>query len=251
MFFAPYSVKPCKMNDLLALALSAHGGSEKWNGFSSLKAHLHFDGVVWGVKGRPGVFKDVHYHANIHKQEAGFTDYPLAGQDTTFTPDLITIEAADGKILEQLASPRDSFAGNVWDTPWSVLQMLYFSNYAFWTYFTAPFNFVLPGYLTEEISPWTEGADTWRRLQVTFPDTIATHNRIQVFFYDKNGLLRRHDYAPDILGSFPSTQIVSEYREYSGIMLPSKRKIYIRSKDDSFQTEPVLVDVDVESIAFN
>ena len=116
------------MNDLLALAISAHGGSAKWNGFSSLKAHLHVDGAVWAVKGKPGVFKDVHYHTDIHQQKAGFTDYPVPGQDTTFTPDLITIEAPDGKILDELASPRDSFAGNVWDTPWNVLQERIFTK---------------------------------------------------------------------------------------------------------------------------
>ena len=238
------------MNDLLDLAISAHGGLEKWTSFSTLKAHLHVDGVVWTVKGKPGVFTDVHYHTDLHKQKAGFTNYPLPGQFTTFSTHRISIETSDGKVLEQLSDPRASFAGNVWDTPWNLLQMLYFSNYAFWTYLTAPFNFTLTGYQVKELDPWQEGTDMWRRLQVTFPDHIATHNKVQVFYYDKNGFQKRHDYAPDIMAGFLSTQIVSDYREYSGLMLPSKRRIYSRKEDNSFGTQPVLVTVDVDSIEF-
>jgi hypothetical protein len=238
------------MNDLLKLAIETHGGLEKWNSFKSLEAHLHVTGKVWAIKGKPDVFRDVHYHADLHKQLTGFDHFPIKDQFTTFRPDRVSIETYGGEIIEESIHPRESFAGHEWATPWNLLQMLYFSNYAFWTYMTAPFNFTLSGYETRELEPWKEGPEIWRRLEVTFPDRIATHNKVQIFYYDEKGFQRRHDYAPDIMNHFISTQIVSDYREYDGIKLPTKRIIYIRNPNDSFQTDPELVHVEVESVKF-
>jgi len=45
-----------------------------------------------------------------------------------------------------------------------------------WNYLTEPFVFTYPGVETREIEPWREDGETWRRLTVTFPETIANHN---------------------------------------------------------------------------
>jgi hypothetical protein len=47
---------------------------------------------------------------------------------------------------------------------------------------------------TKEIEPWQENGETWRRLKVTFPASIATHSAEQTFYFDQEGLLTRHDY---------------------------------------------------------
>lgn len=245
------SYKTFYMNDLLQLVITAHGGIEQWNRYQSLEAHLHVTGKVWAVKGKPDVFKDVHYHAKLREQITGFNHFPEADQLTTFRPKRVSIENNKGEVLEESLDPRQTFAGHEWSTPWDLLQMLYFSNYAFWTYMTAPFNFTLPGYETRELEPWHEGEEIWRRLEVTFPDYIATHNKVQIFYYDEKGFQKRHDYAPDIMNHFISTQIVSDYKEYNGIMLPTKRIIYVRNPDDSYQQEPELVHVEVESVIFS
>lgn len=238
------------MNELLKLAIDAHGGLDKWNSFQTLHQHLHITGYVWAVKGWPDVFKDVHYHANLHEEVSGFTDFPEPGQLTTFKPNRVSVEKSNGEVIGESLNPRRSFAGHEWSTPWDLLQMLYFSNYALWTYMTAPFNFSLPGYETRELAPWKENNEVWRPLEVTFPDDIATHNKTQVFYFDQAGLLKRHDYAPDIMHAFASTEMVYEYREYSGIMIPTKREIHIRNADNGYQAEPLLVDVHIESVMF-
>ncbi len=58
---------------------------------------------------------------------------------------------------------------------------------------TSPFILAQPGVMAEEIAPWSEQGETWRRLRVTFPETIATHSREQIFYIDTDGLIRRHD----------------------------------------------------------
>jgi hypothetical protein len=57
-----------------------------------------------------------------------------------------------------------------------------------------------PGFVTEEIEPWRENGETWRRLKATFPATVASHNREQVTHFGPDGLMRRHDYTVDVLG---------------------------------------------------
>ena len=78
-----------------------------------------------------------------------------------------------------------------------------------WTYLTTPFLYTYPGFVTEEISPWEENGEIWRRLKVTFPDNIASHTREQISFFGPDGLLRRHDYTVDILGGATGVNYMS------------------------------------------
>jgi len=58
-----------------------------------------------------------------------------------------------------------------------------------------PFLFAMPGVGTEEIEPWEENGETWRRLKATFPPGVATHSTVQTFYFDQTGLLKRHDWS--------------------------------------------------------
>jgi len=55
----------------------------------------------------------------------------------------------------------------------SVSRCFNFSGYALWTYLTQPFLYAYPGFVAEEIPPWKENGETWRRLKVIFPDNVA------------------------------------------------------------------------------
>jgi hypothetical protein len=46
------------MNKLAKLAMDAHGGLERWNGFTTLSAHLIQGGAFWAAKGKAGVLVD-------------------------------------------------------------------------------------------------------------------------------------------------------------------------------------------------
>ena len=63
-----------------------------------------------------------------------------------------------------------------------------------WNYLTAPFLVALPDFETEEIDPWQENGETWRRLRVKFPDYIATHSAEETFYVNSQGLVVRMDY---------------------------------------------------------
>jgi hypothetical protein len=114
-----------------------------------------------------------------------------------------SIETTDRRVVEERLTLRDSFAGHTHDTPWNRLHLAYFAGYAVWTYLDTPFVLAMDGVATEELEPWQENGEPWRRLKVTFPEGIATHNTVQTFYFGSDGLLRRHAYDADVLGGSP------------------------------------------------
>jgi pimeloyl-ACP methyl ester carboxylesterase len=97
----------------------------------------------------------------------------------------------------------------------------------------------------------SEDDEQWRPLRVTFPDGIASHTREQLFFFGPDGLLRRHDYAVDILGGTTGADYALENREVNGIVVPTRRRVYGYEGNHEVVREPVLVAIDMGEIAFS
>ena len=119
------------------------------------------------------------------------------------------------------------------------------------TYLNTPFLFALPGVETEEIQPWQENREAWRRLKATFPAGIATHSAQQTFYFDKHGLLKRHDYDVDIWGGTSAAHYVSELKEFSGITVPTKHTVFGRHPDGSRVPTPLVVTIDISEVEFS
>jgi hypothetical protein len=113
-----------------------------------------------------------------------------------------------------------------------------------------PFLFTLPGVLAEEVEPWQEGTQRWRRLQVTFPENIATHCAVQDFYFGEDFLLRRHDYNVDVSGGLPAAQYVHDYVEADGLRMPGKRRAYRRGADGQPDKDVLLVAIDLSDISY-
>jgi hypothetical protein len=137
-------------------------------------------------------------------------------------------------VVEQRLDARAAFKGFLRSTPWDRLHLGYFVGYAFWNYFTTPFLFTYPGVEAREIEPWQEAGQTWRRLHVTFPKSIATHNPQQVFYVDADGLQRRMDYVTEILGST--------------LVVPTWRRVFRRNPDGTANLNMPSITIDIEDI---
>ncbi|MCD0470383.1 hypothetical protein [Flavobacterium sp. JAS] len=237
-------------NDLLELTIKAHGGTENFNKFETVSARLICDGVLWSMVGHPGSVDDIYVTSNTNKQ---FTSHsPFLNEDwhTAFTAGHVAVKNSKDEVLEELSNPRDSFAGYTTETPWSRLQLAYFTGYAMWTYFNAPFNFAGEGYKVEELEPWEEKGEVFRRLQVTFPEEVATHSPVQTFYIDKDGLIKRHDYNVDIAGGATAAHYLSDYIDVQGIKIATKRNVYVRQEDNTpLFPEPLLVSIDLREIS--
>jgi hypothetical protein len=238
------------MSDLLETVIDAHGGLGRWNQLDSVSVHGVNGGVLWGLKGQPGVLNNVFVRASLHQERESHHPFGAGDRRSAFTPERVAIEKTNGDVVEAMDQPRPSFAAHTLETPWTTLQLAYFVGTAMWTYLTQPFTFLLPGFETTELDPWQEAGEQWRRLHVTWPSYLATHSTEQTLYVGEDGLFRRHDYDVEIMGGSGAAHSISDYTNVAGIMVPTRHRIFPRQPDGQSLSEPLLVSIDVSEIAF-
>jgi hypothetical protein len=238
------------MSELLDLAVRAHGGLERWSTVKSVKVAASITGEIWYVKGKPDCLKDVVVTCDA-KVERLVMDFPGQDKRSIFEPERVVIEKVDGTLVEARDDPEKSFEGHKRETPWDDLHVAYFSGEALWTYLTTPFLYTYAGFKSEEIASIEVEGETWRRLKVTFPDSVKSHTREQISCFGPDGLLRRHDYRVDVLGGSPGLNYASDYRSVDGIVFPTKRRVYGYEGDYQLVKEPLLVAIDMGEIALS
>jgi hypothetical protein len=237
------------MNDLLQTAVQAHGGLKRWNQVKAMKVAASITGAIWFVKSKGDYLKNVVMTVDTRKERL-ITDFPGQDKRSIFEPERIVIEKNDGTLIEARDDPEASFAGHQRETPWDDFHVAYFQGEALWTYLNTPFLYTNEGFVTEEIAPIQVERESWRRLKVTFPDSVKSHTRVQISCFGPDGLLRRHDYTVDILGGATGLNYASEYRNVDGIIVPTKRRVYAYEGDYQLVKEPLLVAIDMGEVTF-
>ena len=239
------------MNDLLKLAIEGHGGLRRWEQITRFRADASVTGTIWAIKGKPSPLDRVVLEGETRHQRLTITPFPEPGRYTTWKPHRQTIDTTDGVLLATRSDPAAAFVGMTRESPWDDFQVAYFACEGLWNYFVAPFLFARDDFVTAETEAWHEDGQSWRGLLVTYPDTIAAHTRQQTYYFDDAGLLRRLDYSVDILSGGPAVHYPSEYREFDGIMVPTRRRVYVRNPDGSLVLNPVSVAIDVTDATFS
>jgi len=168
-------------------------------------------------------------------------------------PERVAIMTEDGRVVEERVNPRESFP-TVFDagsTPWDAIQVAYFTSAAVWNYLTVPFVFMQPGVEAREIDPWTGDGQTWRRLAVKFPKTIANHNADQVFYYDDAFMQRRMDYSPDVTGNPPVAHYTHDHKTFDRFVFPTRRLVYLHDANGVANKgfAPITIDVAAVTVA--
>jgi hypothetical protein len=239
------------VNDLLKLAIEGHGGLPRWQQITRFGGAASITGAIWTLKGQPGLLDGVVLEGETRDQRLRITPFPRPGRYATWESYRQTIETADGVPIGERPDPAASFAGLTRQSPWDELQVAYFAGEATWNYFVAPFLFACSDFVTQETGPWHENGQTWRRLLVAYLGTIVAHTRQQTYYFDDAGLLRRLDYSVDILGGGPAVHYPSEYREFNEIMVPTRRRVYVRNPDESPVLDSTSIAVDVTDVTFS
>ena len=237
------------MSDLLRRAVTAHGGIDRFNQFKTVSASVESGGALWELTGQPAV-AGTHVTVDLHQEHVSFTLSGLPNQRVVFTPQRVAVETTSGAVIAERTNPRAAFAGHALQTSWDMLDRFYFSGYALWTYLTVPFSLTWAGFEVAEIEPWQEQQETWRRLWVRFPPSIASHSTEQTFYFSADGLLRRHDYVVEILGNSPGAHYVSDYQDVSGIRIPMKRRVFTLQPDNTPALDRLVVSIDLSEIHF-
>ncbi len=236
------------MNELRDLVIDAHGGIGRWNELKAIDSDMSITGLMWARKGWPDALKNVHVTVDTKNQLTRYQPFTDRNKRSVCRPSHTVIETLDGQILGERNDPRSAFKGHGPETNWDDLNLAYFSGYAIWNYISSPFIFALPGFKAEEIEPWDEHGERHRRLKVIFPDSIATHCSEQIFHINKDGLICRLDYSAWVVGSIPTAHYMSDYRDFGGIKIATKRRAYRRNPDGTAVPDVVAVAIDIAGI---
>jgi hypothetical protein len=236
--------------DLLQLVLDAHGDLERFQRAKEITVAMHGSGTVVRGKRWGRIPGHIQVRCDTHEQRSVVSPFPREGQRGVFTHSEVRIELVeDGSVLSSRTDPRSRFPGGRRLLWWDDLDFLYFTGYAIWGYMCAPYTFLWHGVDTQEIEPWEQDGETWRRLEVTYPAGFDAHSRRQIYYFDSAGLLRRNDYTAEVFGSFAkSAHMCSEHKEFGGLVFPTKRRVYSRRRSNKPRPFPTLVSIDVTDI---
>ena len=220
------------MSELLEAAIEAHGTTRRWREVAGIDVTFNFSGGLLGLKGFPGHFRpsiSIDAHAPCATIQHLDRD---SDNRWIYTPDRVWIERPDGSVVVERNEPRRAFAGHVRETPWDQLHLTYFLGYAVWNYLTTPFLFAEPGFSVHEIGPHVEAGETWRRLEVNYPDRVPAHTSVQTLYFGEDFLLRRLDYTVDVLGGV-AAHYTYDQKTIDGITFPHLRRVVRRTSEGS------------------
>jgi hypothetical protein len=242
---------------LLEEVIEAHGGRKRWSRAKEVHAHVRSGGLLMRSKGQGRCFRDYRLSVDTGEPRAVFEPYPREGSSGVFTANETRLVDAEGGVTEERQNPREAFSGSSGlrrRLRWDSLDALYFAGYAMWNYLTIPFLFVSEAFeregFVQEGEPLETDSGPWRRLDVRFPEDIPTHSRDQCFYFDAQGLLRRHDYTPEVVASFANAaHMVSGHREVDGLVFGTHRQVFPKAPGGRPLPGPTVVWIDLDSIS--
>ncbi|KAL6819671.1 hypothetical protein J3E69DRAFT_343253 [Trichoderma sp. SZMC 28015] len=217
---------------LLDSVIKAHGGLDRWNRVKSIDVTFNFSGAFLELKGYPGHHQPT-ITVDVEKFKSVIQGLPGTNPDNRgyFDNDRTWLEARDGSIIKEYKQTRSSFGDHIRTTQWDDLQLTYFISYAMCNYLSIPFLFIRPDFTSRELEPHTEGGETWRVLEVTYPDGFPTHTKVQKFYFDdKEFLLRRMDYVTDVAKGV-AAHYCWDHKNIDGLIFPTLRRIVRRNGD--------------------
>ena len=234
---------------LLEQVITAHGGLERWQSAGELAVQHSSGGLAFAAKFQGRTLSKRLARVSTDLQRTVLTPYPGPGRRGVFERGAVRIETDGGRLLAQRLDPRSdlhSLRRRLW---WDKLDLLYFTGSALWNYMATPFIFATPGFELQELEPWEEGGEVWRRLAVTFPAELHTHSRQQVFYFSADGLLRRLDYTAEEFGEgAKAAHNCFDHREFGGLVFPTRRRVFPRGPDNRPRRRPLLVWIDIQAV---
>jgi hypothetical protein len=173
------------------------------------------------------------------------------GERATFDHGRVRHETTDGDLIASRDDPRArffGFSGLRRNMRWDVLDLTYFAGYAMWSYLTTPLLLTRNEVEVSEGPPIESRGGRWRRLDARFGEGIDTHSEAQSFWFDTEGLLRRHDYTAKVVGGWArAAHTCDAHREFDGLVFPTRRRVHPRRQGGPLGF-PTLVWIELDTI---
>lgn len=235
------------MNDLLAEIVSGHGGLDQWRSVRMIEADFSAGGFAFAARCQPFALSNLRVSIMPHSRRLVLSDYCHPGWRGFWTTNSVEIRNADNRMVVKRLEPRREFSGLRRQLWWDKLDLLYFTGYALWNYLTFPFILLERGVTVVHCE--NMDGDAMKRLAVRFNEQLPTHSEYQEFHINENGLLIRHDYIADVIGSLASaanfclaSEIIDGFRFYT------RREVYPRIGGDIVLPWPKLVGIELNDL---
>jgi hypothetical protein len=193
---------------------------------------------TWKFPGRP--LEDYHYHqqVDVHGVRNVMQGFPTPEVTCIFTHDEVRVES-DGKLIERRTQARRAFGGRgAWRRipRWDTIDSAYFVGYAMSNYMSHPYRLTQRGFLVRRGEDWRGDNEVWRRLEVEYPPEFDSHCHRETFYIDESGLIRRHDYLPEVFTEarqfarlmpipLKAAHFTLRHREVDGLIFPTFRRV--------------------------
>lgn len=243
---------PDTKTDLVNVIVDAYGGDDRWSRLRSVSFHAVTTGMALPARFQFSAFRD--YAAEVRRQppEVIIRPHPRPGQVGIYMDGAVRIADTTGEVIAKRDHPREAFSDLRHRLWWDALDAMHFAGYALWNYFFLPALLRMPGIRMEEIAPWEENGEIWRRLRVVFPETVVTHNALQIFYVNEQGFVRRHDYTAEVFGSWARAAHYSDgYERHDGLVFPTRRRVHPRTIHNTPRRWLTLVGIDITEIQVN
>ncbi len=142
-----------ELSPTAARALNAFGGEAVWKEATSVESTVTVGGLLFQLKGA-NIPPHAKITVDVQRPHTVISPLGPAGDVGVLDGFSVTIMAPDGRILEQRADAREQLQNASISTQWDRLNLLYFLGYAFWAYYTLPYQLML----TSSLSMWRAGA---------------------------------------------------------------------------------------------
>ncbi len=238
-----------EVQSLLEHILDYHGKLSRWHGLENLTVRLRFGGLAFRTRFNCNGLHDRRIQIYTREPKVIFNAYPDPEQRGIFTPNRVWITSTNGTVLGVRDAPRQTFASFRKSLWWDDLDLLYFAGYAVWNYLSMPFLLARPEVIIKTLPPWEEAGVSWHRIAAYFPPSLPTHNPYQVFYFDSDLRLCRHDYNPEVFASWArAAHYCSAYKTFDGFQFPTRRKVVPRGLDNRSKPGPKLVWIEIFDI---
>jgi len=225
--------------------LEAAGGA-RWATLRRFTGYLRLDGSLLEPQARPQSLKEIVAEGDLLSRTIRISGFSSADVVWTFTPDFVTIQRGDGAFI----GARRGAAPRAFRTPRDEAELVYLCGLSIWTCMTAPVVLLGRGARTEDLGPWTEHGETWRRLRVQAPEEALAYSHEAVMYFGADGLLRRTDFEVTCGAPRRLADYASAHHRFSGLTIPTLHRIVERTATPgAAQPKPVL-DIEIFDAAF-
>lgn len=229
--------------------LAAHGGRERWRTVAAIELGISAAGFAFASHGQSSALRGLKARVLPHARRVEFRDYCRPGWSGDWSPQHVAIRNGDGAIVCERQDPRAQFGRFAKNFVWDKLDILYFAGYALWNYLSFPFILAEPG--VKLAAPGSADPGSGLRLAAEFPAAIPTHSARQLFHFDENRWLTRHDYTADVIGRWATAaNCVLASEVVDGLRFYTRRKVYPRmGPRQTVLPFPLLVNIEIDDLA--